>query len=109
LKSNGIISTNVLFIDASENGKVIWYTKSQKRQLYFTERLSIPNGQAHTPPLLWCANKRGIRIFALATNRRPTAETQLCMRPFLMFMKVEMSVWEVWISILKILHHSKNL
>ncbi|WP_278353986.1 PRTRC system protein B [Chryseobacterium gleum] len=83
LKSNGIISTNVLFIDASENGKVIWYTKSQKRQLYFTERLSIPNGRAHIPPLLWCANKRGIRIFALDTNRRPTEETQLLYAPFL--------------------------
>lgn len=83
LKPKGIISNNILFIDASENGKVIWFTKSQKRQLFFTERLLIPNGQANIPPLLWCANKQGMRIFALATNKRPTDKTQLLYAPFL--------------------------
>lgn len=83
LKPNGVISANILFIDASENGKVVWYTKAQNRQLFFTETLSIPNGQANVPPLLWCANKQGMKIFALATNKRPTEKTQLLYAPFL--------------------------
>ena len=82
LKSSGIISANILFIDAYENGKVVWYTKAQKRQMFFTERLSIPNGQANVPPLLWCANKQGMKIFALTANRRPTENTLLFHAPF---------------------------
>lgn len=82
LKPRGVISTNILFIDASENGKVIWFTKSQKQHLLFSERLSIPNGQANIPPLLWCANKQGMKIFALTGNRRPNPNTSLFYAPF---------------------------
>ncbi|KUJ58347.1 PRTRC system protein B [Chryseobacterium aquaticum] len=82
LKPNDVIPTNILFVDTSDNGKVIWFTKAQKRQLFFTERLSIPNGQASIPPLLWCANKQGMKIFALANNKRPQAKTFLFHAPF---------------------------
>ncbi len=82
LKTSGIISPNVLFIDGSESGKVIWYTKAQQRQMFFTERLSIPNGIAKVPALLWCANKQTIKIFALKTDKRPTEKTSLFHAPF---------------------------
>lgn len=82
LRPDGLISENILFTDASDNGKVIWFTKAQERQLLFTEKLSIPNGSANVPPLVWCANKQGMKIFALETNQRPSEETPLFHAPF---------------------------
>ena len=82
LKPKGILSTHILHINPSENGSVLWYTKVMKRQLYFTENLEIPNGMAEVPAMLWFANKRSLKIFALANSRRPTEKTELFYAPF---------------------------
>ena len=82
LKPKGILPTNILQINPSENSSVLWYTKSMKRQLFFTENLEIPNGRAEIPAMLWLANKRSLKIFALANNRRPTEKTELFYAPF---------------------------
>jgi len=82
LKPKGILPTNILHINPSEKGEVIWYTKKQKRQLYFVDSLGIPNGTAQVPPLLWIADKDSLAVFALATNRRPTEKTSLYYAPF---------------------------
>ena len=82
LKPNGVMSENVLFIDSTENGKVIWLTRGQKRPMLFTEKLSIPNGSAEVPPLLWCANRQGMKIFALDSDERPNEDTPLFHAPF---------------------------
>ena len=82
LKPKGILPTNILQINPSENSSVLWYTKSMKRQLFFTENLEIPNGRAEIPAMLWFANKRSLKIFALANNRRPTEKTELFYAPF---------------------------
>ncbi|MEZ7508263.1 PRTRC system protein B [Cloacibacterium sp. Arc13] len=82
LKPKGILSTNILQINPSENGVVLWFTKSMKRQLYFTENLEIPNGMAEVPAMLWLANKRSLKIFALTNNRRPTEKSELFYAPF---------------------------
>src|SRR5690554_8117030 len=82
LKPRGILPTNILHINPSKNGSVVWYTKAQGRQLYFVNSLGIPNGKAQVPPMLWIANKSSLTVFALTTNRRPTAETSLCYAPF---------------------------
>ena len=82
LKPKGIIPTNVLYIDPNENGRTVWFTKSQKRKLFFIESLGIPNGTAHIPPILWRANRNGLSVYALASDRRPTAQTALFYAPF---------------------------
>ncbi|MDY3400553.1 PRTRC system protein B [Riemerella anatipestifer] len=82
LKPKGIIPTNVLHINPSKKGSLIWYTKEQKRTLYFVESLEIPSGTAYTPPLLWKATKQSLSIYALKSNRRPTAKTKLYYAPF---------------------------
>lgn len=82
LKLKGILSTHILHINPSENSSVLWYTKAMKRQLYFTENLEIPNGMAEVPAMLWLANKRSLKIFALSSNRRPTDKTELFYAPF---------------------------
>lgn len=82
LKPKGILPTNILHINPSEKGTVLWYTKAQQRQLYFVNGLGIPNGMAQVPPMLWFANKSNLAVFALATDRRPTEKTPLHYAPY---------------------------
>ena len=82
LKPKGILPTNILQINPSENGSVLWFTKSMKKQLYFTENLEISNGRAEVPAMLWFADKRSLKIFALSSNQRPTEKTSLFYAPF---------------------------
>ncbi|WP_269225256.1 PRTRC system protein B [Flavobacterium eburneipallidum] len=82
LKPKGILPTNILHINPSEKGTVLWYTKAQQKQLYFVKGLGIPNGKCQVPPLAWFANKNSLSIFALATDRRPTEKTPLHYAPF---------------------------
>ena len=82
LKPQGILSTHILYLNPSENGFVIWYTKAGKRQLYFSENLEIPSGKAEVPAMLWLATQRNVKIFALSSNRRPTEKTSLFYSPF---------------------------
>ena len=82
LKPKGILPTNILHINSSEKGTVLWYTKAQQRQLYFVNGLGIPNGKAKVPPLVWFANKNSLSVFALSSDRRPTEKTLLHYAPF---------------------------
>ena len=82
LKPKGVLPTHNLHINPSENGSALWYTKSMKRQFYFTENLEIPNGRAKVPAMLWLANQRSLKVFALPNNRRPTEKTELFYAPF---------------------------
>lgn len=80
LKPKGILDPHVLYTDA-QNWKAIWFTKGQQKKLYFTDKLGIPNGIAHVPPLLWKADREALSIFALKSNKRPTANTSLFHAP----------------------------
>ena len=82
LKPKGILPTNILHINPSEKGTVLWYTKAQQRQLYFVNGLGIPNGKAKVPALVWFANKNSLSVFALSSDRRPTEKTPLHYTPF---------------------------
>ena len=82
LKPKGILPTNILHINPSEKGTVLWYTKTQQRQIYFVDSLGIPNGKAQVPPMLWLASKSSLTVFALASDRRPTEKTSLHYVPF---------------------------
>ena len=82
LKSKGILPINILNINPSQNGSVLWYTKAQQRQMYFVKNLKIPNGKAHVPAMLWFADKENLSVFALTSDKRPTEETPLYYAPF---------------------------
>lgn len=83
LKPVGILPTTILHINPDrDKGAVIWYTKSQKRPLYFIEGLGIPSGQGFVPAMVWQATKNSLRVFALLSNRRPTDKTILYYAPF---------------------------
>ncbi|PWN64123.1 PRTRC system protein B [Chryseobacterium viscerum] len=82
LKSQGVMSSYILQVDPIHNGVVIWYTKAMKREMFFAEKLEIPNGKANVPPMLWVANRNRLFVYALTTNSRPTEKTVLYHAPF---------------------------
>jgi len=82
LKPKGIIPPNLLHLNPAEQGNALWYTRAGKRSLYFTESLGLPCTVAHVPALVWKADRRKLAVYALAANRKPTAETVLCYAPF---------------------------
>jgi PRTRC genetic system protein B len=82
LQPKGILPPNILHINPSENGSVIWHTKAQERKLYFVKNLEIANGKAFVPPMLWCADKNSLSVFALKNDKRPTEKTVLYHAPF---------------------------
>lgn len=81
LRHTGLLNASVLSIDM-QNRKVMWYTKSQKRNLYFATKMRIPDGEANVPPMLWFATQDKLSVFALASNRRPNEKTTLYHAPF---------------------------
>lgn len=109
LKPVGILPSHILHINPSEKASVIWFTKAMQRPLFFTGNLEIPNGTAQVPAMLWYADKRNLRVFALASTKDPTKKHLYIMRHFSMFMKMEVSVWEQWMFKLKTHLHWKSL
>jgi PRTRC genetic system protein B len=83
LKPKGILPICVLHIDPSDNGSVIWFTKSRKQMLYFSEKVGIAEGEASIPPLLWKADRENLYIYALHKNKRPDLKSKLYYAPFL--------------------------
>ncbi|PTT38489.1 MULTISPECIES: PRTRC system protein B [unclassified Chryseobacterium] len=82
LKPESILPTNILYINPTEKGSVIWYTKARKTKLFFTESLEIPNGTASIPAMLWVASKQHLTVFTLISDKRPTEKTALYHAPF---------------------------
>ncbi|SOD17777.1 PRTRC system protein B [Pedobacter xixiisoli] len=81
LKTSGILGTHILYTDPSKN-KVIWFTRSTRRKMYFSDLLGIPNGMASVPPMLWCADRESLSVYALGNDRRPNERTKLYHAPF---------------------------
>jgi PRTRC genetic system protein B len=82
LRPEGVLPDNVLHLDPSENGSVVWYTKPQRQKLYFAESLGLENGTVALPALVWKANKKEMQIFALKGTAKPKTETPLYHAPF---------------------------
>ena len=81
LKSSGILNNNLLSFDA-KSATIVWYTKAQFRDLHFSSHLGIKSGKAHTPPMVWVADRETLKVFALSTSRKPTINTPLYNAPY---------------------------
>jgi PRTRC genetic system protein B len=82
LKSKGLLPDKVLHIDTALNGHALWHTPEQEVDLLFVNSLNIPSGRAFVPPLLWNANKAGLALYALKSQRKPNLKTPLFRAPF---------------------------
>jgi PRTRC genetic system protein B len=82
LKPKKLLSDNILYINPSYDGCVIWYTPAREVDLFFVPELGIPTGKAKVPALLWKADKERLHIYALKTSKKPNEKTQLHYAPF---------------------------
>ncbi|MFP9119046.1 PRTRC system protein B [Flavobacterium sp. RNTU_13] len=82
LRPEGVLPANVLHLNPSDNGSVVWYTKPQRQKLYFADSLGLDNGKVSLPALVWKANRKQLQIFALNSKTKPIAETPLFHAPF---------------------------
>ena len=82
LRPEGVLPANVLHLDPSDNGSVVWYTTPQRQKLYFAESLGLDNGKVSLPALVWKATKKELQLFALNGKIKPKAETPLFHAPF---------------------------
>ncbi|WP_060868921.1 PRTRC system protein B [Chryseobacterium indologenes] len=81
LKSDGIVNSNLLSFDA-KSATIVWHTRAQFRELFFNNHLGIQSGKAHTPPMVWVADREKLKVFALSTSRKPTINTPLYNAPY---------------------------
>jgi PRTRC genetic system protein B len=82
LKPSGLLPKNVLYLNPDQDGYALWYTPKQQVDLFFLDALSIPNGRASVPPLLWKAFKNTLYIYALDTDTDIHEDTPLFDAPF---------------------------
>lgn len=82
LRPKGLITENVLYIDANRQGCAVWYTPAREEDLFFVADLGIPNGKAFVPALLWKAGRQQLEVFALKDDGKPDLNTPLYHAPF---------------------------
>jgi PRTRC genetic system protein B len=82
LQPKGLLGQEVIYINSQRNGFVIWYTPEMKKHLTFKADLTIPDGIASVPPLLWKATASSLEIWALKESKRPEISTVLYYAPF---------------------------
>jgi PRTRC genetic system protein B len=67
LTPKSLMPMNVLHLNSTAEGSLIWHTPPQTVKLLFTENLGIPSGMAHIPALIWKAGKANLQVFAVDT------------------------------------------
>lgn len=78
-----VLPPNVL---AKGDRLIAWWTPACRRQMFYEnaeQKAAALNGRSFPqPPLVWRADHGGLRIRALAENKRPDAATTLAIAPF---------------------------
>jgi PRTRC genetic system protein B len=80
---HGLIPSYMLYADPRPgNEKYIWYRKPEKRQMYFTKALNIPNGEIKLPGLVYMVEGKTLSVFAVKSKARVGMSTRLYSAPF---------------------------
>jgi PRTRC genetic system protein B len=82
LKPKGLLPKNVLYINPDAEGFAVWHTPAMKADLFFEEKLHLPDARYALPPLIWKADKKKLQVFAWKGTAEPEAETELYAAPF---------------------------
>lgn len=79
---HGKIPTNMLWCDTRKgHERYIWYNSPGKRQMFFSERLNIPDGTFHVPGVIYRASGDRLEIFAYK-GEAPAEDSPLFLAPF---------------------------
>ena len=81
LKPEGLLPNNLLYLNGGQDAFAIWHSPPQAVKLLFEDDLTIPNGTACIPPLVWKADKASLRVFAVK-DKKPGLKTALYHAPF---------------------------
>ena len=80
--SKEILPANLLYFNNDIQGPVIWYTRKTSLPLFFIDRLGLDSGVANVPAMVWKVVGKKLHVYALAADKRPTADTTLYHAPF---------------------------
>lgn len=83
LKSKGLLSNKVLYVNQQANGYAIWHTPPQEVTLYFIEGLHIPSGKFQIPAMVWKANADTLHVYGLKGKTKPNELSKLFHAPYL--------------------------
>ena len=80
---HGQIPPFMLYADQRPgNEKYIWYRKPEKRRIYFTKALNIPNGDVKLPGLIYMAKGKNLSVYAVKIRGSIRMNTRLYSAPF---------------------------
>ena len=79
---HGKIPANMLWCDTRKgHERYIWYNPPGKRQMFFSERLNIPDGTFHVPGVIYRVSGDRLEIFAYK-GEAPAEDSPLFLAPF---------------------------
>mgnify|MGYP000170473998 CR=1 FL=1 len=79
---HGRISSNMLWCDARKgHERYIWYNPPQKRQMYFSKSLAIPDGIFSMPGTIYVVSGNHLDVFAFK-GEKPEENTKLYLAPY---------------------------
>lgn len=82
LDPSGLMPGCILYINRGRTPFALWQTPPKKVRMLFSEGLSIPNGEAFIPPLIWKASRNNLYLYALTGDNAPSVETLVYKAPF---------------------------
>lgn len=80
LQCDNLLPENLLYLNVAKKS-VLWFTPAQTVKLYFIESLHIHNAEFPLPALVWKATDRDLWLYAVKSNKRPSADTRLYHAP----------------------------
>jgi PRTRC genetic system protein B len=79
----GVVPPSVLYCNYSHDRKLlVWYKQPEQRQMYFTDKLSIPNGKAWQPGLIYVVDGCALDVYVYKGTDRPKEDTLLYRAPY---------------------------
>ena len=78
---NGIIPDRLLYCNW-EKKQLVWYLPASEQLMRFTKELSIPNGKAFQPSLIFVLEHDDLTVKVYQGSKRPTEDTKLFRAPY---------------------------
>ena len=83
-KFTGFFPENMLVFSPEPGGKyfMMWHRPAEKRVMFFSQALKMRSEQTWVPAMLYCTDGKGLTVFALGSDKRPTDKTKFYRAPF---------------------------
>lgn len=79
----GLIPSNLIYSEWSEKRKMlIWFNPPQKRKMFFSKNLEIPNGEAWQCGLIYVLKGSSLYIYATSAIDMPVDRDNIYLAPF---------------------------